>query len=121
MSMNYRSEIEKDYLHIVATGSVHSTEEMTSYISRIHNDMAQSGLSKALADETKCHIHISIDELKFAIAQVVEPKELESGVRKSAIICSAMNLHLFRHTFDSIEAVEIFTDEEEAKRWLAQG
>ena len=119
--MEYRSGIEDDCLHIIAEGAVSSSDEMLRHIDRIHAMLVRSGLRKVLADETKCHIHVSLDGLKTAIGQVVEPPELGIGMRKSAIISSSMNFHLFRHTFDCVERVEIFMDEEEARRWLAEG
>ena len=118
--MEYRSAIEGDLLHIVAEGAVSSPDGMLRHIDKIHARLVRSGLRKVLADETKCHIHVSLDGLKTAIRQVVEPPELETGMRRSAIVSSSMNYHLFRHTFDSVEGVEIFMDKDEARQWLAE-
>lgn len=120
MPIEYQSKIVDDYLHVVAKGSVCSIDEMLHYIESIFGNMARTGLSKVLADETGCHVHLSLDGLKEAIARVCEPKEFDAAKRKSAILCSIMNHRLYLHTFDPIGCVAIFTNETEARQWLSE-
>lgn len=121
MPIDYQSRVEDDYLHIVAKGSVCSMDELLNYIQRIYEDLVRADLFKVLADETKCHMHMSLDGLKDATKEFTEPKGFDVTKRKSAILCSAMNHRLLRHTFDSKDGIKIFTDETEAREWLAKG
>ncbi|WP_319469276.1 hypothetical protein [uncultured Pseudodesulfovibrio sp.] len=119
MSINYRSEIEDDYLHIVVEGSLCSLDEVLHYVRNMYGGLAQAGLSKLLVDETKCHLHIGIDGFARVVREIQETAGVEFK-HKKAIVSSDMNNPLFLHIFDSVDRVRIFADKEEARKWLAE-
>ncbi|EGB14225.1 hypothetical protein DND132_1012 [Pseudodesulfovibrio mercurii] len=120
MPIRYHSEVEGDHLHVVIAGSLCSVEEMICYIDRIHDDLVLAGLCRVLADETNCHVHMNFDALKHALDQIHEPEELLVAGRKSAVVSSGINHVLSRHMLDPIGPIKVFTDEEAARRWLAE-
>ena len=93
---------------------------MVGYIDRIHKDLVQAGLTRVLADETNCLVHMKLSELGAALSSVQEPDELKTSSRKSAVISSTINHLLCQHIFDRIECIRVFTDEEPARLWLTE-
>jgi len=121
MPMSCQSEIQGDYLHISATGSLSSVIEMLSYIEKIQEELSRAGLSRMLVNETRCHMHMTLAELEDVVRELHEPKWFVLSKPKVAIVCSAINYPLQRHLFDAVRKVGVFLEEEEARQWLAQG
>ncbi|WP_129586470.1 hypothetical protein [Pseudodesulfovibrio hydrargyri] len=93
---------------------------MIAYIDRIHGDLVRAGLSRVLADETNCHVHMNLDELGRALREVREPEELTAAGRKSAVVSSNVNHILSQHIFDPVKNIKVFTDRETARKWLTE-
>ena len=111
------SRIGEDYLHVVAEGSVKSTPDMLNYIETIYDRLAQTGLSRILIDETKCHMHMTFNDLLEVARALNGAKEFES-MPKTAVVTSNANHPLFQHIFDSLRGIKVFKDVETAKEWL---
>lgn len=117
MSIQCKPEIIDDYLHVTVEGSLSSAEKMLAYIKQLHEQLEQSGVRKLLVNETKCHIHISIDDLKT----VAEEGHKLNWLQKHfivAVVSSDMNHPLFRHAFSPMKGIDIFSDEDSAIHWL---
>jgi hypothetical protein len=121
MPIRYNSEVEGDYLHVVIEGSLCTANEMVYYINRIHEDLVQAGLCRVLSDETNCHVHMNLDELRNALGAIQEPEELKTPGRKSAVISSNVNHILSQHILGAVDCIRVFTELESAKKWLAEG
>jgi len=119
MQLRYQSEIRGDCLHIVAEGAVHSIDAMLDHIANMRREVALTGLSKLLADERKCHMHINFDGLKD-IADALRTTPWRTTDLKVAVVSSSINHPLFQHIFDPIKRIKVFTDEAAAKQWLAE-
>ena len=98
-----------------------SAFEMLTYIEIMHGELAQAGLSKMLVDETGCHMHMTLAELEEAVRELRQPTRFVFSSPKVAVVCSAINYPLLQHTFDLVEKVGVFLEEEGAVQWLAQG
>jgi hypothetical protein len=118
--ITFRSECKDGCLRVVAKGSVYAVHEMVDYFKRLHDDLTRAGLLKLLVIETECNIHLSLDGLRRAAEEGRKLKWREDGV-VVAVVSSDMNHPLFRHVFDPMEEVRIFSREQEAMEWLARG
>lgn len=83
----------------------------------MYKGLAQTGLSRVLINETRCHMHITFDGL-LEVASVLDSTKEFKAMRKTAVVTSNANHPLFQHIFDSLTKIKIFRDEERAREWL---
>ncbi|WP_319584376.1 hypothetical protein [uncultured Pseudodesulfovibrio sp.] len=120
MPIRYHSEIQDDCLWVKIEGSLCSAEEMVNYVGKVHEDLSLTGLSKVLADETRCHVHMNLQTLGEALKEIHKSDHLQVPERKSAVVSSNINHMLFQHIFNSVKHVQVFTDMDAARTWLME-
>jgi len=117
MPVTYQYKIEDDHLHVVVKGSICSVDEMLGHIGNVHKERVKAGLSNLLINETKCFVHLSFDDVERLSCALLG---LNWSEPKVAVVVADMSRPLFQHAFQAAVKIKFFTNEEEAKRWLAE-
>jgi len=118
MPIRYEASVEDDHIHVIVKGSLGSAAEMMDYIGSQRGELEKAGLAKLLIDETQCHMHLDFDALEKVASELQKPEWIVDKL-KIAIVSSSINHPLFKHIFEPMEKIRIFTDNEKARQWLA--
>jgi hypothetical protein len=117
MPVTYRYQVEDDYLHVVAEGSLCSVDEVLRHVKDVHGERVRAGLSKLLINEARCHIHMDFDTLESLSGALLG---LNWSEPKVAVVTAEVNHPIFQYVYGSAVRIKFFTEEDEARRWLAE-
>lgn len=117
MPVRCRFERRNDYLHVAVEGSLFSSDEMLDYLESLRGSVMRAGLSKLLVDEMKCHMHLDLDALEAVADELRNPRWFLDSLNV-AVVSSSVNHPLFRHIFDPMESIKVFSGEQAARTWL---